>query len=293
MQKDQRSLTRIGERMSLDPAVVDEIVRIAVQEDLGAAGDITSHSILDPSFEVKAEIHGEETGIIAGIQIASKVFNSLDPTLAVSWDVKDGDRIGAHMLVGAVEGRAQSILAAERTALNFLQHMSGIATFTSQFVEAARPYSAKVLDTRKTTPGLRALEKYAVTVGGGYNHRLGLYDAVLIKENHVRAVGGIAQAVSLIRRSLGEEIQIEIETENLDEVREALEAKADIIMLDNMDLDSIKKAVKLVGGAAVVEASGGVRLDNIEEIAKTGVDLISTSELTQSALSLDMSLEII
>jgi nicotinate-nucleotide pyrophosphorylase (carboxylating) len=293
MQKDQRSPAKIATKACPDPHVLDDIVRIAVEEDLGEAGDITSDAIIDPSFEVRAQIHGEETGVIAGVQVASKVFHFLDSALSLVWELEDGDQVRPNTLIATIEGRAKGILAAERTALNFLQHMSGIATFTSQFVERIKPYPVKILDTRKTTPGIRVLEKYAVILGGGYNHRLGLYDAVLIKENHVRAVGGIRRAISLVRQSLGQGVQVEIETENLDEVEEALEAKADIIMLDNMDLDSIKKAVRLVEGRAVLEVSGGVRLGNIEDIAKTGVDLISTSELTQSALSLDMSLEII
>lgn len=279
--------------VDLDQNAVDAIIKIALEEDLGVAGDITSKAILSPSFEVKAEIHGEDKGIIAGTQVAKRAFYLMDSSLAVSFNVKDGDFVESGMLIARIEGKGQSILAVERTALNFLQHMSGIATFTSSFAEKAKPYSAKILDTRKTTPGLRILEKYAVTVGGGYNHRFGLFDAVLVKENHVRAAGGSKKAISLVRESLGEEIKIEIETEDLEQVKDALEAKPDIIMLDNMSLDSIKKAVALVDGQSLLEVSGGVRLNNIEEIAKTGVDFISTSELTQSALSLDMSLEIV
>lgn len=293
MAKSQKSLGKIGARIELDQSVVDVIVKTALQEDLGEAKDITSRAVLDPSFEVKGQIHGEESGLIAGTQVATRVFHSLDPTLSISWEVRDGEAVRPDMLIAVIEGRGLSILAAERTALNFLQHMSGVATFTSQFVEKVKKYPVKILDTRKTTPGLRILEKYAVTVGGGYNHRLGLYDAVLIKENHVKATGGIKKAISLVRESLGENVEIEIETEDLDQVKEALEAKVDMIMLDNMSLDQIQKAVEMVKNKVILEASGGVRLDNVEEIAKSGVDLISTSELTQSALSLDMSLEIV
>ncbi len=279
--------------MKLDQNAIDKIIKVALKEDLGEAGDITSKAILPSSFDVKAEIVSKDTGVIAGIDIAARVFYLVDPDLSTSLEVEDGTIVKPGTLLALIEGSAQSILAAERTALNFLQHLSGIATLTSKFVEEVKSYPVKILDTRKTTPGLRLLEKYAVTVGGGYNHRFGLYDAVLIKENHISAVGGIEKAISFIRSSLGENVKIEVETEDLEQVKKALEAGAEMIMLDNMSLESIKEAVKIVNRRALIEASGGVRLNNVEEIAKTGVNLLSTSELTQSSLSLDISLEII
>lgn len=279
--------------MKLDQNAIDEIIKAALKEDLGEAGDITSKAILPSSFDVKAEIVSKDIGILAGIDIAARVFYLVDPSLSVILEVKDGVRVEPGKPLAMLEGRAQSILAAERTALNFLQHLSGIATLTSQFVDKVKPYPVKILDTRKTTPGLRLLEKYAVTVGGGCNHRFGLYDAVLIKENHVKVVGGIEKAISLVRASMGEKTKIEVETEDLEQVKEALKARADIIMLDNMSLGLVKEAVKLVDGRALLEASGGINLNNVLEIAKAGVNLISTSELTQSSLSLDISLEII
>ena len=279
--------------MKIDRNAIDKIIKVALAEDLGEAGDITSRAILPSSFNCQAEMVSKDIGMIAGIEVAARVFFLMDPGLTISLKVDDGTMVepGTHLAV--IEGSAQSILAAERTALNFLQHMSGIATQTAQFVEKVRAYPVKILDTRKTTPGLRILEKYAVTVGGGFNHRFGLYDAVLIKENHISAVGGVKKAISLARNSSGEKIKVEVETENVEQVKEALEAGADIIMLDNMSLESIKEAVEVVNKRVVLEASGGVRLHNVEEIAKTGVDLISTSTLTQSALSLDVSLEIV
>lgn len=279
--------------MNLDQNAVDAIIRTALTEDLQEAGDITSKAVLPSSFKVKAEIVSKDTGIIAGMNVAARVFHLVDPDLSVSLKVEDGHVITPGQLLALIEGQAKSILVAERTALNFLQHMSGIATLTLQFVEKVTPYPVKILDTRKTTPGLRVLEKYAVTVGGGYNHRFGLYDMVLIKENHVKAVGGVKNAIALVRRSLGKDIKIEVETEHLEQVKEAIDEQPDIIMLDNMSLESMQEAARLVDGRALLEASGGVKLSNVLEIAKTGVDLISTSELTQSALSLDMSLEII
>lgn len=279
--------------MNLDQDAVDAIIKSALNEDLGEAGDITSKAILPPSFDGKAEIISKDDGIIAGIEVAARVFYTVDPGLFVELQVKDGNRSKPGQLLALVQGKAHSILAAERTALNFLQHLSGIATLTSKFVDKVGPYPAKILDTRKTTPGMRILEKYAVTVGGGYKHRMGLYDAVLIKENHVAAAGGTEKAIQLVRQSLGDKVKIEVETEDLEQYKEALRAKPDIIMLDNMSIDMIKEAVKLVDKSILLEASGGIRLTNVAEIAKTGVDFISTSEITQSALSLDISLEII
>lgn len=279
--------------MKIDQETTDKIIRTALEEDLARDGDITSEAILPPLFCAKAEIVCKDNGIIAGIDIATRVFYLIDADLSVTLKVQDGEVVRPGQLIAMIEGKAQSILAAERTALNFLQHLSGIATLTSKFVETVKQYPVKILDTRKTTPGLRSMEKYAVTVGGGQNHRFGLYDAVLIKENHVMAVGGCKQAILLVRESLGSDVKIEVETEDLEQLKEALEAKPDIIMLDNMSLELMKEAVKLSQGRVLLEASGGVTLNNVLEVAKTGVDFISTSELTQSALSLDLSLEII
>jgi len=279
--------------MKVEQATIDKTIKTALEEDLAREGDITSEAILPPSFHAKAEIVSKDNGVIAGIDIAARVFFLIDAGLSVVLEVRDGEAVKPGQLIAIIDGKAQSILAAERTALNFLQHLSGIATLTSRFVEKVKQHPVKILDTRKTTPGLRSMEKYAVTVGGGQNHRFGLYDAVLIKENHVMAVGGCKQAISLVRESLGYDVKIEVETEDMEQFREALEAKPDIIMLDNMSLESMREAVKLSQGKVILEASGGVTLDNVLEVAETGVDFISTSELTQSALSLDMSLEIV
>jgi nicotinate-nucleotide pyrophosphorylase (carboxylating) len=230
--------------------------------------------------------------VLAGLDVAREVFHYLDSTIQFTPLANDGDRIKKGTVVARVSGSTRVLLAGERVALNLLQHMSGIATLTAMYVEKVRGLKVEVLDTRKTLPGLRQLEKYAVRLGGGKNHRFGLYDGVLIKDNHIKAAGGITQAVESARRHAHHLLKIEVETKNLEEVREALAAKADIIMLDNMPIDMMREAVKLIAGRALVEASGNVTLETIRAIAETGVDFVSSGSLTHSAPAADISMKI-
>ncbi|MEW6188513.1 MAG: carboxylating nicotinate-nucleotide diphosphorylase [Actinomycetota bacterium] len=277
----------------LNSKLMDKIIKVALEEDLSEAGDITTKAVFPEPQRSKAIILCKDSGIIAGMEIAARVFTLLDNSIIFNPRVDDGEKVRPEQVLATVEGFTQSILIGERTALNFLQHLSGIATLTHKFVERVKSYPVKIMDTRKTLPGLRALEKYAVQVGGGFNHRLGLYDGVLIKDNHIRAAGGIAQAIKTAHSHLSNEVKIEVEAETLEQVKEALEAGADVIMLDNMDINTMREAVKLVNKRALVEASGGVTLENVVEMAKTGVDWISVGVLTQAASPLDISLEIL
>jgi len=277
--------------MGIDERVLERTVRMALQEDIGI-GDITSNSIVPKETPGSGKLLCKEPGVIAGLDVAELAFRLVDPTLAVTRIVKDGDHVAAGQVVMEVEGSARSILTAERVALNFLQRLSGIATRTAKFVELVRYYNAKIVDTRKTTPGLRALEKYAVVVGGGRNHRFGLFDAVLIKDNHIEIAGGVKKAIMAARHQIPHTMKVEVEVENLEMIDEALEVKADIIMLDNMSPSQMEDAVEKIAGRALVEASGGVTEETIVDIAKTGVDFISIGALTHSIKSLDISLDI-
>lgn len=277
----------------LNRAEVDKIIKNALDEDLKNKGDITSNALIPDSFFAKGVIESNSRGVVAGIEIAARVFHIVNESIIFIPEVNDGDLIKEGKRLAVIKGSIKTILAGERTALNFLQYLSGIATHTHRFVKKAKPYSVKILDTRKTTPGLRILEKYAVKVGGGHNHRMGLYDAVLIKDNHIKAVGGVKKAVELARTNSPEGTKIEVEAENLLEVKEALDEKVDVIMLDNMSVPEMEEAVKLIDKKAKTEASGGINLDNVEVYAKTGVDFISTGAITLGALPLDISLEII
>jgi len=267
-----------------------EIIRLALDEDI-FTGDITSESMIPDDVMAKASFLSKDNGIVAGLDVVKAVFHKVDQEIVFNKLVTDGTEICKGQIIAIAEGRAKSLLSAERTALNFLQRLSGIATNTSRYVKAVSGYKAVIVDTRKTTPGWRVLEKYAVRVGGGHNHRFGLYDAVLIKDNHIAVVGSIAKAVAMAREKIPHTMKIEVETENLDQVAEAIESGVDIIMLDNMSLDMMSEAVKLIDGRALVEASGGVKLENVTDIAKTGVDLISIGALTHSAMPLDISME--
>ena len=267
-----------------------EIIRLALDEDI-FTGDITSESMIPDDVMAKASFLSKDNGIVAGLDVVKAVFHKVDQEIVFNKLVTDGTEICKGQIIAIAEGRAKSLLSAERTALNFLQRLSGIATNTSRYVKAVSGYKAVIVDTRKTTPGWRVLEKYAVRVGGGHNHRFGLYDAVLIKDNHIAVVGSIAKAVAMAREKIPHTMKIEVETENLDQVAEAIESGVDIIMLDNMSLDIMSEAVKLIDGRALVEASGGVKLENVTDIAKTGVDLISIGALTHSAMPLDISME--
>lgn len=270
---------------------VKELVIRALHEDLGQ-GDLTTMSLVPADAQTRGIIHVKEDGVIAGLRIAGLVFELLDPALCFTARVQDGDQVKKGDVLAEVNGLARPLLIGERVALNFLQRLSGIATKTSRCVELVTYYQARIVDTRKTTPGLRALEKYAVRMGGGKNHRFGLYDGVLIKDNHIRLAGGIKQAVIQARQAISHTVKIEVEVENLAGVAEALEAKADVIMLDNMSAETMKEAVHLVGGQVLLEASGGVCEESLVEVAKTGVDLISIGALTHSVRSLDISLDV-
>lgn len=277
--------------MELNMIELRRLIEQALTEDIGT-GDITTNSIVPSDAVTQGIIFSKEPGIIAGIPVAEAVFRFLSPEIKFTAKVKDGDSVQPGTVIAEVSGNARTILTGERLALNFLQRMSGIATSTAALVEKIKLYAVRLVDTRKTTPGLRMLEKYAVRVGGGFNHRYGLYDAVLIKDNHIKVAGGITQAILAARQNVPHTIKIEVEVESLAGVTEALEARADVIMLDNMDPCTMKEAVKMVDGRALVEASGGINEDTIVNVAKTGVNLISVGALTHSIKSLDISLDI-
>lgn len=276
----------------LEQNAVDKIIRRALAEDLGP-GDLTTDAVIQPETMGQAVLIAKQAIVLAGLSVFRRTFEILSPEVRFSLSFKDGDRVDRGAEICGVSAPVQAILKAERTALNFLQRMSGIATLTGKYVEQVKDYKARVLDTRKTTPGLRVLDKYAVRLGGGYNHRFGLYDGILIKDNHIQAAGSITRALALCREAAPHVLKIEIEVENQEGVAEALEAGADIIMLDNMSLDEIEKAVERVGGGCLIEVSGNVGLDNIKQIAATGVDLISVGALTHSAPAADLSLKLI
>lgn len=273
--------------------LVDEIIRLGIQEDIGH-GDLTTNCCIPAGLCVTAHVIAKSPGVVCGIHIAEMVFKSLDP--GIDWEpiASDGDVItGGREILAKLSGSAQSVLSGERLALNLMQRMSGVATLTRKYVDLVRGTSARIVDTRKTTPGLRVLEKYAVTVGGGRNHRTGLFDAVMIKDNHIRACGSITAAVNAVKNAVGHTTSIEVETTNLDEVEEALQSGVQIILLDNMDLTHMREAVRLVAGRALTEASGGITIETVRSIAETGVNVISVGALTHSVVSMDISLDIV
>ena len=271
--------------------LIKDIVRRALEEDLGA-GDITSDSILKESFTTEAVFLAKSPGVIAGLPVVAEVWRQLDPELSFIPLVKDRDAVLRGVEIAKVSGPVKPILAGERVALNFLQRLSGIATKTAQLVKLVEGYQVKVVDTRKTTPGLRLLEKYAVVQGGGRNHRYNLADAALIKDNHIAACGSISEAVKRTRAAIPHTMTIEVEVENELQVREAIDAKADLIMLDNMSPTQMRAMVKLINGRAIVEASGNIDESTIKEVAATGVDIISSGAITHSVNALDISLDI-
>lgn len=288
----------------LTDAHIDDLVRRALAEDVGT-GDVTTEATVPAGLTAEADFLAKEDGIIAGLHVANRVFAAVDPDLHVSWTVADGAAVQRGLAFGHVQGRARSILTAERLALNLMQRMSGIATATRAMADAIRPHRARLLDTRKTAPGLRLLDKWAVRLGGGENHRIGLFDMILVKDNHIDAAGGIRQALQAAlryREAAGRPLQIEVETRTLDEVRAVLdEGGADYILLDNMvrlapagrvDAQLLAEAVDLVGGRVATEASGNVTLATVRAIAATGVDYISCGALTHSVRALDVSLKI-
>lgn len=269
---------------------IDRIIINALREDI-PSGDITTDNIIDETSQSEAVLIAKDEGVIAGLDVAKKVFLMLDDQVVFEKMVEDGQTVKRGDIIAKIKGNTRALLKGERTALNLLQRLSGIATKTRQLADKIKDLPAKLVDTRKTTPGLRVLEKYAVRVGGGYNHRFCLSDGVLIKDNHIKAAGGIKQAVQLVREKIPHTMKIEVETETIEQVLEALEAKADIIMLDNMSLDEMKKAVKIIDGRAVTEASGNVNADTIYDIACTGVDIISVGGLTHSVKAFDISMK--
>ena len=272
--------------------LIEPQVRAALAEDLGRAGDITSDLTIAANQILEARLVARKAGRIAGLIAAEAAFRLLDPALVFTVAKPDGSAIDAGALLATISGPARSILAAERVALNFLGHLSGVATATAALVEAVKGTKARIICTRKTLPNLRILQKYAVRCGGGFNHRLGLDDAVLIKDNHIAAAGGIAPALERVRAGLGHMTKIEIEVDNLAQLEEALSLGADTILLDNMTLEVLKRAVALTKGRAVLEASGNVSLQTVRAIAESGVDTISSGAITHSAVNLDIGLDI-
>ncbi|RKU12025.1 nicotinate-nucleotide diphosphorylase (carboxylating) [Candidatus Poribacteria bacterium] len=270
---------------------LDPLIELAFAEDIGI-GDITTESTVSASQKGIGTLFAKSEGIVAGLPVVDRVFAKLDTTLRFRALVNDGDAITIGMSIAEIQGSAKTILIGERTALNFLQRLSGVATLTSQFVKAAADYDVKIVDTRKTTPGWRALQKYAVRVGGGHNHRFGLYDGILIKDNHIVAAEGIRNAVQSARKAAPHTTKIEVEVETIEQVNEALDVGVDILLLDNMSLDMMQQVVQLVGTRAVTEASGGITLEQVQAVAATGVDLISVGALTHSAMPLDISLKL-
>ncbi len=280
-----------GENQMFAISDIDRIIINSIKEDM-PSGDITTDNIFDESAKSDAKMIAKDSGVIAGLDIAKRVFELLDPEVVFEKQVKEGQWVNKGDIIVTIHGYSRALLKGERTALNLLQRLSGIATKTREYADKIKHLKAKVVDTRKTTPGLRILEKYAVRVGGGTNHRFCLSDGVLIKDNHIKAAGGIKKAIDLVRDKIPHTIKIEVETETIDEVIEAIDGRADIIMLDNMGLDIMKEAVKIINGKAIVEASGNVNLNSIVNIAETGVDIISVGSLTHSVNAFDISMKI-
>jgi nicotinate-nucleotide pyrophosphorylase (carboxylating) len=277
----------------LSPLAVEEAVRRAMNEDLGRAGDITSAVTIPDGKKAKAKLAARKEGVVSGLTCAAETFRLLDPSVKFSTKLRDGAKVKPGDIAAEIEGDARALLTCERTALNFVTHLSGIATLTAAFVAKVAHTSAQIVCTRKTIPGLRALEKYAVRCGGGHNHRFGLDDAVLIKDNHIAVAGGVAAALKNVRAAVGHLVKVEIEVDSIEQLSEVLKiGGADAVLLDNMDLGKLKTAVQMAKGKAVLEASGGVTLETVAKIAETGVDMISSGALTHSAPALDFGLDI-
>ncbi len=277
--------------MLLPQFAVDEIIKTAIREDIHYL-DTTTDLMIPEDARSTARFMAKAEGVVCGLDVALRVFTLLDPTFHAKVLLPEGSRVKPGDIIAELEGSTRFLLKGERTALNLLQHMSGIATATARAVKLVEGTRASITDTRKTLPGLRALQKYAVTVGGGKNHRFNLSDGAMLKDNHIDAAGGIPQAVAAIRQKLGHMVKLEVETRNLAEVKQALEAGADVIMLDNMDCAAMAEAVRLVDGRALLEASGGITDDTLRAVAETGVDIISIGALTHSVKALDISMKI-
>lgn len=275
----------------LPRVLVERAVKEALAEDLGTRGDITTDATVAADATAAATFGARKAGVIAGLTVAEAALHAVDPRVSFEALVQDGSTVDAGVVVARVAGPARALLTGERVALNFLSHMSGIATLTRRYVERIAGTGARIADTRKTTPGLRAFEKYAVRCGGGVNHRSGLYDAILIKDNHIVAAGGVEAAIRAARAHAGHMVKIEVEVGSLDELQAALRHAIDAVLLDNMDVTVLRQAVAMVGGRVTTEASGGVTLDTVRAIAETGVDLISVGALTHSAPILDLGLD--
>jgi nicotinate-nucleotide pyrophosphorylase (carboxylating) len=278
-------------RPELPKLLVEQAVRAALAEDLGLAGDITTDPIIPADAQGEGALVAREPGVVAGLDLAEAAFKTLDPGVRFIRVIDDGGKVESGGTIARIRGHTRALLTGERTALNFFGRLSGIATLTSAYVEAVKGTKARIACTRKTTPGLRAFEKFAVRCGGGVNHRFGLYDAVLVKDNHIAAAGGLAAALKLLRPRAGHMVRIEVEVDTLQQLEEALRFPIDAVLLDNMDVATLERAVALASGKVLTEASGGVTLETVAEIAATGVDLISVGALTHSPRNLDSSLE--
>ncbi|CUH92902.1 carboxylating nicotinate-nucleotide diphosphorylase [Herbinix luporum] len=269
--------------------LVDEIIYNGLKEDINNF-DITTDILIDKESKSLAHMLAKEEGVIAGLNVAQRVFEILDKDVNVKINVKEGDKVSKGTVIAQIEGSTKAILNGERLALNLIQRMSGIATISRKYRDIVKDIPVRIVDTRKTTPGLRILEKYAVRVGGCYNHRYNLSEAVLIKDNHIKAIGGIKKAIDKIKNNLSHTIKVEVEVESIEGLKEAIEAGADIVMLDNMNLEDMRKAVEIGRGKVILEASGGITIEELVETAKTGVDVISVGALTHSVKALDISL---
>ncbi|WP_428671049.1 carboxylating nicotinate-nucleotide diphosphorylase [Roseibium sp.] len=276
----------------LPQLMIDEAVKTALLEDWGRAGDITSQATLPEGARATAVIAARKPGVLSGIGFAESAFRQTDAGLRIESVKRDGDRLAPKDVVARIEGPARGLLSAERVALNYLGHLSGIATATSAFADLIAHTKADIVCTRKTTPGLRAFEKYAVKCGGGSNHRFGLDDAILIKDNHIAVAGGVTQAIEAAKAFAGHLVKIEVEVDTLNQLRQALAAGPDVVMLDNMPPDVLREAVAIAGGRVLLEASGGIELDTVKAVAEAGVDLISSGWITHSAPVLDLGLDI-
>jgi len=270
---------------------MEKVIKKALAEDIGT-GDITTQSTIPYDNMVSGQLLAKEAGVLCGIEVAQTAFALVDKDIVFQANFQDGDLINKGDIIAELSGRAASVLTAERTALNFIQHLSGIATRTHEAVEKIKDTKAKIIDTRKTTPGLRVFEKYAVKTGGGSNHRFNLADGILIKDNHIKAAGSITAAITAARANAPHTLKIEVEVESLEQIKEALAAKTDIIMLDNMDIPTMHEAVALINGQAQVEASGNMDKKDLSAVASTGVDFISIGALTHSIKALDISLDL-
>lgn len=277
--------------MTLNKFYVEDVIKSALKEDINYI-DVTTDYLIDEDATTTARFVAKSDGVLCGLDVALTVFKMLDDTITFEILKKDGDKLSKGDIICRMSGNTRALLKGERTALNLIQHMSGIATATNKCVELVKGTNASVVDTRKTLPGLRALQKYAVTCGGGKNHRYNLSDAAMLKDNHIDAYGSITNAVNALRKKAGHMLKIEVETRSLDDLREALAVGADVIMLDNMDCPTMAEAVKINAGRAKLEASGNITLDNIAEVAKTGVDIISLGALTHSVHAFDISMRI-